>query len=85
MVLVPKQILVVAYGGSSGDYAPFRDDLSSAGWDLLQSKFEVSNYTYYENMISSAKSRNGDSLGWLEATQGHRQCHQLTECIRLPI
>jgi len=37
------------------DHAVFRDDLKSAGWVglatiNLQTKFEVSNYTHYEDM-----------------------------------
>ena len=72
------------------DHAPFRDGLTSAGWDLLpltyiQTKFEVSNYTHYEDMRSGAKSTNWGSLGHLGVNQGHRQCHHSIERIRLPI
>jgi len=43
------------------DHAPFRDDLSSAGWDLLPLTNRpnvVSNYTHYEDMNSGAKWKN---------------------------
>jgi len=44
------------------DHAPFWDDLSSAGWDLLsltyRPKDEVSNYTNYVDMKSGAKWKN---------------------------
>ena len=48
----------------------------------LQTKFKVSNYTYYENLRSCAKCRNWDSLGRLGVTQGHRQSHHSIEHIR---
>jgi len=44
------------------DHAPFRDNLTSAGWDLLplhlETKFDGSNYTRYEDMRSGTKSTN---------------------------
>ena len=53
-------------------HAPFRDDLSSAGWELLpltyQPRFEVSNYTHYKDMKSIAKFRDWGSLGRLGVT-----------------
>ena len=51
----------------------------------LQTKFEVSNYTHYEDMRNSAKCTNWGSLEHLRITQGHRQCHSSIEHIRLPI
>ena len=56
------------------DHAPYKDDLSSAAGDLLpiQTKFEVSNYTYYEDMKSRAKCRNWGNMGRLGIIQGHR-------------
>jgi len=67
--------------------APFRDDLSSADWNLipLQTKFEVSNYSDYKDMKSGAKCRHWGSLGRLGVTQDHWQCHHSTERIQLPI
>jgi len=47
----------------------------------LQTKFEVSNYTHYEDMRSGAKCTNWGSLGHLGVTQGHRQCHHSIERI----
>jgi len=51
----------------------------------LQTKFEVSNYTNYEDMRSGAKCTNCGSLGHLGVTQGHPQCHHSIERIRLSI
>ena len=34
-----------------------------------QTKFEVSNYTYYEDMKSCAKCRNSDTLGRLRSVE----------------
>ena len=51
----------------------------------LQAKFEVSNYTHYEDMNSGATCTNWGSLGRLGVTQGHRQYHRSIERIRLPI
>jgi len=48
-------------------------------------KFEVSRFTRYEAMNGGAKCRKCGGLGWLEGTQGHRQCHHSIERIRLPI
>ena len=48
----------------------------------LQTKFEVSNYTRYKDMRSSAKCTNWGSLRHLGGTQGHRQCHYSIESIR---
>jgi len=48
-------------------------------------KFEVSRFTRYEAMNGGAKSRKWGGLGWLEGTQGQRQCRHSIECIRLPI
>jgi len=48
-------------------------------------KFEVSTITCYEDMNSNTKCRNCGVLGWLGATQGHRQCSHSIEHIRLPI
>jgi len=73
------------------DHAAFRDDLSSAGWDLLtltyRPKFEVevSNCTHYEDRKSGANCTNWGSLGQLGVTQGHRQCQHSIERIRLSI
>jgi len=39
----------------------------------IQTKFEVSNYTRYEDMRSGAICTNWGSLGHLGVTQGHRQ------------
>ena len=52
----------------------------------LQTKFDISNYSHYEDMNSGAKCRptNWGSLGRLRITQGHRQCHHSIERIRLP-
>ena len=51
-----------------------RDDLSSAGWDLMplkyRPKFDVSNHTHNEDMKSSGKCTNWGNLGQLEVTQG---------------
>jgi len=63
---------------------PFMVDLS-AGWDFLRTKFDVSNYIHYEDMKSGAKCTNWGSLGQLGVTQGHPQCHNSIERIRLPI
>jgi len=49
----------------------------------LQTKFEVSNYTHYEDMISGAKCANWGSFGHSGVTQCHRQCHHSIERIRL--
>jgi len=49
--------------------------------DNLQTKFEDSNYSHYEDVKSGAKCRNWGSLGRLGVTQGHRQYHHSTECI----
>jgi len=39
-------------------------------------KYEVStvHITCYEDMKGNTKCRNCGGLGWLGATQGHRQC-----------
>ena len=49
----------------------------------LQTKFEVSTYTHYEDTRSGTKCTNWGSLGHLGVTQGHRQCHNSIERIRL--
>jgi len=46
----------------------------------LQTKFELSVFTRYEDMKCNAKCRIWSGLG-LGVTQGHRQCHQLIEFI----
>ena len=51
----------------------------------VKTKFEVSNYTYYEDMRSGPKCTNCGSLGNLGVTQGHRQCNHSIERIQLPI
>jgi len=51
----------------------------------LQTKFEVSNYTHYEDMRSGAKCTNWGSLGRLRVTKGYGQCHHSTERMQLPI
>ena len=51
----------------------------------LQTKFEVSNYTHYEDMKNGTKCTNWDSLGQLGVTQCHRQCYHSIEHIRLRI
>ena len=48
----------------------------------LQTKFEVTNYTHYEDMRSGEKCTNWGSLGRLGVTHGHG--HSM-ERIRLPI
>jgi len=48
-------------------------------------KSEVSRFTCYEAMNSSAKCRKWGGLGWLRDTQGHGQCHHSIELIRLLI
>jgi len=65
-------------GSPNPDYAPFREDFFSAGWDLLW-------YTRYDAMNGGAKSRKWGSLGQLGGTQGDRQCHYSIERVRLPI
>jgi len=47
-------------------------------------KFEVSMITCYEDMEGNAKCRNCGDLGWLEVTQGHRQCRHSIQHVRLP-
>ena len=47
----------------------------------LQTKFEISNYSQYEDMKSCAKCTYWGSLGRLGVTQGHRQCHHSIERI----
>ena len=47
----------------------------------LQIKFEISNYSHYEDKKSSAKCTNWGSLERLGVTRGHRQCHHLMERI----
>ena len=73
----------VKFSKGSAD-SPFRRESSTSfqGWlDVsrlglatvnLQTKFEVSNYTHYEDMRSSAKCTNWGSLGHLGVTQRHR-------------
>ena len=60
------------------DHAPFRDNLSSAGCNLLPSTYRTNlkffSYTHYENMKSGIKCGNWGSLGWLGVTEGHRRC-----------
>ena len=51
----------------------------------LQTKFEVSNYTHYEDMRSGAKCTNLRSLVRLGVTQGRPQCHHSIERVRLAI
>ena len=51
----------------------------------LYTKFEVHTCTRYEAMNGGAKCTNWDSLGRLWVTQGHRQCYQSIERMRLPI
>jgi len=51
----------------------------------LYTKFEISIYTRYEDMKGGAQRKKCGSLGCLEVTQGHRQCHHSIEHIRLPI
>ena len=51
----------------------------------LQTKFEVSNYTHYEDIRSGATCTNWGSWGRLGVTESHRQCHYSIERIRLPI
>jgi len=52
---------------------PLSGMTTSAGWDLLplylQTKFEVSNYTHYEDIRSGAKCTNWGSLGRLGVIQ----------------
>jgi len=51
----------------------------------LQTRCEVSIYTHDEDIKSGIKCRNWGSLGRLEVTQGHRQCHHSIVRIGLPI
>jgi len=51
----------------------------------LPTKFEVSNFSRYGDMKCVKNAQNGGGLGWLEVTQGHRQCHHSIERIRFPI
>jgi len=51
----------------------------------LQTKFDISNYSHYEDVKSYAKCTYWGSLGRLGVTQGHRQCHHSIERIRLRI
>jgi len=51
----------------------------------LPTKFEVPNFTHYENMKGVAKCRKWDGSGWLEVTQGYRQCRHSIDCTQLPI
>jgi len=44
---------------------------------IPHTKFEVSNYTHYEEMKSGAKRRNWGRLGRLGVTQGHQQCRSI--------
>ena len=44
------------------DHAPFRGGLS-LGWDLLYTKFEVSNSIFYKDMKGSTKCKKWDGLG----------------------
>jgi len=50
----------------------------------LNTKYEVSKFTHYEDMKGNAKCRN---LGvWVvRVNRGYQQCHHSMECIRLPI
>jgi len=41
-------------------------------------------FTRYGAMNDSAKCRKWGCLRWLWGTQGHRKCHHLIKCIRLP-
>jgi len=53
------------------DHAPFRDDLSSAGWDLLPLTYR-SNSKFLTTPI-------------MKVTHGHWQCYNSMERVRLPI
>jgi len=59
----------------SGMACPLDDSRLGLATVNLQPKFEVSNYTHYEDMRSGAKCTNWGSLGHLGVTQGNRQCH----------
>jgi len=52
---------------SDPDRAPFREDffigMLGLGTIILQTKFEVSNYSHYKDMRSGAKCTNWGSLG----------------------
>ena len=74
------------------DYAPFREDFSSAGSARVGramvsqcTKYEVSRFTRYEAVNGGATCRKWGGLGRLGGTQGHGQCHYSIERIRLPI
>ena len=41
----------------------------------LPTKFEVSAFSHYGDMKWDKNAQNGVGLGWLEVTQGHRQCY----------
>ena len=47
-------------------------------WPRRRPKFEVSNYSHYEDMRNGAKCTNWGSLGRFGVTQGHPQCHHPT-------
>ena len=70
------------------DHAPFRGNLSSAGWDMLcnvPTTFEVRSVTLYRDMKGVAKCTKWGDLEWLGVTQGYQQCHSSIERIWFPI
>jgi len=75
IALAVAEILYGVYNSKNGstdpDHAPFREDFSSSGWDLLLisqcTKFEVSRFTRYDAMNGGAKCRKWCNLGQLGA------------------
>jgi len=55
------------------EHAPFRDDISSAGWDWLCSTYRL-NLKSIDALSGGAKCRKLGSLGCFWVTQDHRQC-----------
>ena len=51
----------------------------------LHTKFEISNFTRYEDMKGVAKCRKRGGFGRLGVTQDYWQCHHSIERMRLPI
>ena len=55
-----------------GQFVIHRLDLADIN---LQTKFEVSKFTLYEDMEGNAKCKNWGSLAWLGVTQDHRRIY----------
>jgi len=72
-------------GSRDHNHAPFRDGLSSVGWDYLRSSC-VPNLKYLRSPLRRYEMRL--QFGWfvgLWVTQGHRQHSHSIECIWLHI